>query len=180
MNKNALRSQLISARIKDAKKDKMIFDNFCSLREFENAGFIFTYISVNSEPDTTEIIKEAFKRGKRVAVPVCEKNDPDMKCIEIFPGTRFVKGLFNIPEPVDRICAPTDELDLIIAPGLGFDESGRRIGYGKGYYDIFLKKHPGLKAAALAYESQILNEIPTDGKDENVDIIITERRIIRI
>ena len=180
MDKDELRKILIAKRKKDEKKDAFIFGNLRGLSEFSSAGYIFTYISARSEPDTKKIIAEAFRLGKRIAVPVCEKGVSDMKCFEIFPDTVFKEGMFGISEPISSPRADEYAFDLIIAPGLGFDEMGNRIGYGKGYYDIFLKKHPGIKVVALSYESQIEKEIPTDKNDRKVDIIITERRIIRI
>jgi 5-formyltetrahydrofolate cyclo-ligase len=69
---------------------------------------------------------------------------------------------------------------MLIIPGIAFDLSGNRIGYGKGYYDRFLSSKKAKHTMGLAYEIQVLNNIPNNDLDVPVDIIVTEKRIIRI
>jgi 5-formyltetrahydrofolate cyclo-ligase len=73
-----------------------------------------------------------------------------------------------------------DQMDLLIIPGIAFDLQGNRIGYGKGYYDRFLFSRKAKCIIGLAYEIQIINEIPNNDHDIPVNIIITEKRTIRI
>jgi 5-formyltetrahydrofolate cyclo-ligase len=89
------------------------------------------------------------------------------------------KGYFGIDEPVTTELADDKEA-LIIVPGVAFDERGFRVGYGKGYYDRFLNKHSDYTKIALAYEMQILTEIPNDEYDVAMNRIITEERIINM
>lgn len=63
--------------------------------------------------------------------------------------------------------------------GMGFTENGVRLGKGGGYYDRYLETHPGHKTIALAYEFQILHELPAEPYDKSVDMIVTEKRVIR-
>ena len=72
----------------------------------------------------------------------------------------------------------TDRIDVCITPGLGFSERGERIGFGHGYYDAWFRQHPDTLRIALAYECQVLKEIPTDEHDVPVNLIITEDRVI--
>lgn len=67
----------------------------------------------------------------------------------------------------------------ILVPGMGFTENGVRLGKGGGYYDRYLETHPGHKTIALAYEFQILHELPAEPYDKSVDMIVTEKRVIR-
>ena len=69
-------------------------------------------------------------------------------------------------------------VDLCITPGLGFTPDGKRIGYGKGYYDKWFAAHPHTAKTALCYECQIVNDMPATDTDVRVDQIITERRVI--
>ena len=67
----------------------------------------------------------------------------------------------------------------ILVPGMGFTENGVRLGKGGGYYDRYLETHPGHKTIALAYEFQILHELSAETYDKSVDMIVTEKRVIR-
>lgn len=75
-----------------------------------------------------------------------------------------------------QVCFPTAP---ILVPGMGFTENGVRLGKGGGYYDRYLETHPGHKTIALAYEFQILHELPAEPYDKSVDMIVTEKRVIR-
>ena len=96
-----------------------------------------------------------------------------------FEKIKFTKGKYGIFE--NSISTTIiDKIDLLIIPGIAFDLKGYRIGYGKGYYDRFLSLGKSKCIMGLSYESQIINEIPNNEHDIPVDIIITEKRIIRI
>lgn len=84
-------------------------------------------------------------------------------------------GAFAIPEPpADAECARSDELDLVLVPGVAFDFSGNRIGYGKGFYDRFLKDIPRHVRFGLAYRFQVLESVPSHETDVKIGRIITE------
>ena len=88
-------------------------------------------------------------------------------------------GQLGIPSPVatEPLATP---VDVCITPGLGFSPTGGRLGYGRGYYDRWFASHPPLVKAALAYECQLLDNLPVDENDVPMDMIITEKRVIRI
>ena len=86
---------------------------------------------------------------------------------------------YGILEPVKIIEKSPNKIDLIIVPGIGFDKRGNRLGHGKGYYDKLLRKLKTIKIG-LAFELQIVDQIPTDENDVPVDLIITEERIINL
>ena len=70
-------------------------------------------------------------------------------------------------------------IHLALIPCLSCSMKGESIGYGGGYYDRYLETHPGHKTIALAYEFQILHELPAEPYDKSVDMIVTEKRVIR-
>jgi 5-formyltetrahydrofolate cyclo-ligase len=69
-------------------------------------------------------------------------------------------------------------LDLLIVPGVVFDERGFRIGYGGGYYDRFLTHYKGT-AISLLLENQLIHEMPVEAHDQRVDWLITEQRFFK-
>ena len=145
---------------------------------FRNSKVVFFYVSAGNEVQTRDTIKEALDK-KRVAIPIADKVNKTISASELLDFNELESGPFSILEPkieFVRIVNPKD-LDLVIVPGIAFDVYGNRIGYGHGYFDNFLK-HISAAKIALAYEMQIVDEIPADEKDIRVDFIITEKRII--
>ena len=93
-------------------------------------------------------------------------------------GADIVNGKYGIREPGDRcVLVPLNRLDLVLVPGVAFDVRGRRIGRGKGYYDRLLSLAGGLKCG-VAFDEQILAEIPTEPHDVAVHCILTPTRWI--
>jgi 5-formyltetrahydrofolate cyclo-ligase len=89
-------------------------------------------------------------------------------------------GALGVREPVDGVPTPIFDIDLVIVPGLGFDESGNRLGRGRGFYDRFLshREFRGV-ACGLAYEQQVLPEVPVDETDFLMDMLVTDQKVRR-
>jgi 5-formyltetrahydrofolate cyclo-ligase len=127
------------------------------------------------------MIKEALKLGKMIAVPIVEKEKTlSLSELKDFENELEV-GKFGILEPKleYRRRVNLEEVELVIVPGIAFDKNGNRIGYGGGYYDYLLKKMKDVSFIGLAYELQIVTQIPIEEKDISVHKIITEDRIIK-
>jgi 5-formyltetrahydrofolate cyclo-ligase len=88
------------------------------------------------------------------------------------------EATFGILEPVHPIPVEPDDKSLFIIPGLGFDESGNRIGYGAGYYDKYLFCRSSLCLLGICFEEQIVDTIPREKTDVFMDAILTEKRWI--
>lgn len=152
--------------------------------EYLNALKLFAYISFGSEADTTEIIEDALKNGKNVYAPRVEGKDMSFYRIDGFTG--LIKGRYGIYEPDPANCTPYVKDDslkdscLMLLPGLAFDLSGNRVGYGAGYYDRFLSGHGADRfiKIALAYDFQVVPSICSMEHDIKADIIITPQRKI--
>jgi 5-formyltetrahydrofolate cyclo-ligase len=131
---------------------------------------------------TEEIIKISIKMGKNVFIPIVLP-----ECINLAPSKIFnfdielekgKKGIFEPKKEYYRLF-PSENIDLVIVPGVAFDLSGNRICRGFGYYDNFLRKvRSSAKIVALAFEMQIVKKIPNDKNDIPVHKIITENRMI--
>lgn len=131
-----------------------------------------------------EIIKELLVSDKKVAVPKVipvSLKERQMKALKIESLLQLNEsGAFGILEPSIECEDISEEVDLIIIPGLAFDLKGNRLGYGGGFYDRFLSKYPNSKRVALCYDFQVFDEIPHEFFDEKVDLIISEEKIISL
>ena len=150
---------------------------FLSLETYARAGTIGCYVSVKNEVDTKGIILDALSKGKRVSVPLTGPEGA-LSHVEIRSLDELKPARFGLLEPstsnTDEICP--GELDLVVVPGVGFDKSCNRIGFGAGYYDRYLEQVPASKVG-LAYDFQILEEVPTESHDVQLDIVITQSSI---
>ncbi len=161
------------------KKGKEIKKRLFDLKEYKDAKTVLFYVSYNGEVFTHNMIKEAMI-NKKVIVPISNKKDKSLILSELKNWDDLKLGSYGILEPrKDKINEVSiDEIDLIIVPGIAFDEKGNRIGHGKGYYDRLLQKSNAVKIG-IAYELQIVDKVPTEENDIPVDIIITEKRTIK-
>jgi 5-formyltetrahydrofolate cyclo-ligase len=157
-------------------KDSAIKNNLFSLAKFKDAGRILLYASFRSEVDTLRIIQESLQMGKKVMLP--KVKDDTLEIYEINSMEELAPGYMGIPEPSSSIERGINDVDMVIIPGAAFDTSGSRLGYGKGYYDRLLSGVKDKPLVALAYEEQIVENIPRETHDIGVDIIITDKRII--
>lgn len=167
------RRSLADRREKDPKIAEQVF----SLREYREAEWIFSYVSFRDEVDTRRIIERAWRDGKRVACPKIRGRD--MEFYEVCSWEAFHPGTMGILEPKAG-CGPVTAEGrrcLMLMPGLAFDRTLSRIGYGGGYYDRYLENCP-VWTAALAYTEQIWDRIPAEIQDIRPDRIITEEGII--
>ena len=144
---------------------------------FQEAKSIYCYVDFRRETGTADLMEKAWKMGKSVAVPKTDGEAMDFYYIhslqEIAPGN------FGVREPDPKRCRMADGKEgLLILPGSAFDVKGHRIGYGKGYYDRYLQLHPELFTMAVAFDFQVLEEIPHESHDRSVQVIVTDRRVI--
>ena len=124
------------------QKEKLDLDiTFRLMRtyQYKNADVILCYVSTPLEVDTHYFIKKALEDGKKVAVPKCRPENVSMDFYFINGFDDLEKGTFGVLEPIESKCEIFQgENSICIVPGLCFDHSGYRLGYGKGYYDRFL------------------------------------------
>nr|WP_269205477.1 5-formyltetrahydrofolate cyclo-ligase [Clostridium botulinum] len=157
-------------------KDENIFNKVIESKIYKKSKAIFIYVSFNGEVDTHRIIKYSLNNGKIVCVPKVISNSKYMNAVKINSFDELIKGTYGILEPKDS-CELVDkkDIDLVLVPGMAFDKEGRRIGYGGGFYDVFLRKiEDKAPKVALAYRFQILDSIPYEEHDISVDRIISD------
>lgn len=153
-------------------KSRAIKDMLFRLRVFNKAKRVMFYITFGGEVETKDMIKEAQKLGKIIAVPICKKNRIIKACL-LGKNSKMARGPYGIWEPVQKECLNLKYLDLVIAPGVAFDKKGLRLGRGKGYYDRFLKRlSPKTTSVGLAFDFQILPAIPAATHDVSVHKVL--------
>ncbi len=130
--------------------------------------------------DTFPLIRQAWEQGKRVTVPCADFIEKKMTFHQINDFTNLEERAFGLkePDPKKSPLVPVKELDLIIVPGLAFDQEGARLGFGGGFYDRFLPKVRA-KTIALAFSCQLVSVVPTEEHDQKVDHIISPEGFYR-
>ena len=174
MNKAALRQQIRSLKrqmteAEIIRKSHQLCAEFLASDAYRNARSIYGYMSYNQEVRTQELLEQALRDGKRVAIPKCYGKE--MRFIWIDDFSQTAKSSCGIPEPVHDAPVADDPTALVLMPGMAFDRQGRRIGYGGGYYDKFLAQELEHPTVALCYDFQLLEDLPAEDFDVPVDLL---------
>lgn len=152
-----------------------------SLPQWPEMKTVLFYFEFSSEVITSTSLERSRKEGKVVCFPqVCGN---ELRIFEIKFLSELLPGAYGIMEPGETVqLSPrrriaSSDIDLILLPGLAFDEQGYRLGSGYAFYDRFLKTtRPDALRVALAFESQVLPLLPREEHDERIDILLTETR----
>ena len=130
------------------------------------------YLSFDGEVKTKEMIKGAKKLGKTIAVPFSKGRNIIEPCLLAGRLLKH-KGFYGVSEPAVKKAINLEDLDAIIVPGVAFNKQGKRLGRGKGCYDHLLERLPkDTPCLGLAFDFQVLPQIPTNRRDQNVDKVI--------
>jgi 5-formyltetrahydrofolate cyclo-ligase len=171
--------RLTNEEIQD--KSKELTAKLLKEEVYQKANRISVYLSMPQEVDTTLILKDIFASKKQCYVPRVDGNCMDMLHVHSMSDVSTLPvHKWNFRQPgldEDRENAlDTEGLDLIIVPGLGFTEDGKRLGQGKGYYDTYIAKclSAGFKPSTigLAFNIQKCTDLPTDSTDITIDHVI--------
>ena len=181
--KQALRMQLRAVRSALPEsachsRSSEIATRVLTLPELVNARTVLAFASIRNEVRTREIMNAAWADGKRVALPRVVGDVLALHIVEA--DTVMIEGAFSVPEP--DAAAPQlepSEVDFALVPALAVDPRGFRIGYGGGYYDKLLPLLDRACSCAVAYDFQLVPEVPELPFDATVDLVVTDARVIR-
>ena len=162
------------------KNSQRIADRLCAQAMFHQARQILLYSPDDNEVETEGLWQEARRREKSVYYPRVTADKQKVEFVRRHDSQPLSSGVFDIlVPPGEDLLASVTQTDLILIPGVGFDQTGHRLGRGRGYYDRALS---GVLAEALrvglAHECQVVPHIPVDPHDERVDYIVTEKRLV--
>ncbi len=176
MTRNAIKEMRLALKKEEVKeRSEACVSKVLQFPELIEAKTVCVYMPAGNEIDTTEIIRYCKENGKRLAAP--RVSGDTMEFYYFTDETDMEQGAYDIWEPTGTE-AVEDEESLVIMPGVAFDLSCNRIGYGKGYYDRYLSAHPRMKKVALAYDFQIVGRIKREVHDVRPDMVVTESRVI--
>jgi 5-formyltetrahydrofolate cyclo-ligase len=181
-------------------EDDAIQQHILDSQLFQRAGRLCAYLACEPlrEVDTKRIIPAALSQGKALYVPRVEDRAAHMRMLLIEdPEVDTERNSMGIAEPTplgldgkprEDVMEADAPLDLILMPGLAFDRSGKRLGRGGGYYDVFLQKYLRLVELkgwrrpfliAMSYKAQIQDTIPADETDQLVDGLMTAEGLLK-
>lgn len=145
----------------------------------KTAQVIGITLSAFPEVDTWKLIEKFWQQGKRVAVPKCHPATREMTYFEITSFNQLEVVYMKLKEPIPALTTKLDtpQIDVHIVPGVVFDPKGYRIGFGGGYYDRYLSTYTG-STIAMAFDRQIVEQVPIEQFDLPVQCILTETKRI--
>jgi len=182
LDKNSIRDSVAAKRssLSDAEaeqKSLQISNNLQALDIFKLSRRIALYFPIQKEVRTQYIFDQAVNCEKEVYFPRVNGSSLDFYRVNNLEQLRPGKlGVFEPDTNLPKV--NIQHINLYILPGLAFDRSGNRLGFGKGYYDRALDNVPQSKKVGLAYEFQLLDSVPVDEYDRKVEMIITEQGIV--
>ncbi|AAK79064.1 5-formyltetrahydrofolate cyclo-ligase [Clostridium acetobutylicum] len=154
-------------------KDNMIYNKVINSIQYKSANNIFVFVSYKSEVDTHNIIRTAIADGKKVFVPKVISKEKGMEAAEIRGFFDLEKSAYGILEPKSSNYIEPESIELLLVPGLAFDESGGRIGYGGGFYDRYMSLlDKSAVKVGICYDFQVIDKVIMNINDVPVDKII--------
>lgn len=185
IRKQALAVRNRMSEIERQTASAKIAEKVWRLDAFKRAAVILGFIGYGSETDTIPFLEMAVENGKKVYCPVSKENGT-MEFYRFRRKEALVEGYKKIPEPADieerfdRGILKAEKTDSVfmLMPGVAFDVWRHRLGYGKGFYDRYLKAFRPECIAAVCFECQIVEKIPAEEFDVLPDLVVTEKRVL--
>jgi 5-formyltetrahydrofolate cyclo-ligase len=180
--KAELRSRLRAVRSAIPAEERLVLgrsvqDRLIATTAFQEAATVLLFYSFGSEIPTAGIIQRSLDGGKRVFLPLLESGA--MLAAELKPGDSLAATTYGPKEPSNRVAVDPAQVGLVVAPGLGFDPLGYRLGYGGGHYDRYLATLPAARPrVGIAFHQQVMDELPREPADERLDLIVTDLEVI--
>jgi 5-formyltetrahydrofolate cyclo-ligase len=185
MDKERLRSKLQKCLLEmsaeqRSEKSRKACRNLVSTPQFQSASTVMMYLSLPHEVDTSEAILHAWQLGKIVAVPKISWQQRHMIPVQINSlETGFSTEVTGLRNPIRGVPTPLEEINLVVAPLLGFDSKGNRLGRGGSYYDrFFANKELKAPRCGFAFAEQMVDSIPATEHDKPVDFLVTDKEIM--
>jgi 5-formyltetrahydrofolate cyclo-ligase len=165
---------------KKAALDEAMFRRIVESPYYKNCVQLFCFVSLEQEPDTRRLLEFSLQCGKEVAVPRCLPQR-QMAFHQLSPAkdwkSQLTPGAFGVLEPLSTLpllLPDRTKPGICLVPGLAFDKTGGRLGYGAGYYDRFLKQYPRLLRLGYGATNYIVEKVPMEDTDQPLDGLASE------
>jgi 5-formyltetrahydrofolate cyclo-ligase len=175
------RRQLLSEQAREAA-EAGIHAQLDALVAEHGARSISCFLSTPAEPGTRSFVTDAVARGIRVLLPVT-RADGLLDWAVATPEGDIAEGMYGLPEPVGELLGPiaVNDVDLLVIPAAAVDESGMRLGWGRGFFDKTLGSMERCPPVyAVVYDSEVLDELPSDVHDQPVTGVVTPTRTMTL
>jgi 5-formyltetrahydrofolate cyclo-ligase len=180
--KAALRAEMrrVRAELTPGERDRLsrdVGDRLFELPVLGTPRTVMVFASFGSEVPTEDIIRRLAGEGHAVLLPVVD--DEELGAVRYRPGEPLTETSYGPREPANRITVGPEEIDVVITPGLAFDRTGARLGYGGAYYDRFLPLL-GRRTVTIGvgFHRQLVNEVPAGPDDVRVDVVVTDLEVV--
>ena len=161
-------------------RSRAICERITALPQFAGVRVVVGYAAYRKEADPRAALLHAERAGRRIGLVRIDEPG-ELVAHAYATGDALAPNAYGIDEPLaDAPRIDAGEVDLIIVPALAVDERGHRIGYGRGYYDRLLPKLERAFKVAVAYDFQLLVELPDTHNDVRVDCVVTDARTIMV
>jgi 5-formyltetrahydrofolate cyclo-ligase len=180
--KRAMRARMVALREAIPAPDRERMSEAAAERLFavpalSSAMNVLAFAAFGSEIATAGVIRRLHAEGRRVLLP--RLRDGEMAATEFLPGEELAPGSFGIGEPFGIDEARPEEIDAVIAPGLAFDRDGYRLGYGRGYFDRYMRRlRPDAVRLGLGFHVQMVERVPRGPGDEPLHAVVTDRETV--
>ncbi|MGE0145480.1 MAG: 5-formyltetrahydrofolate cyclo-ligase [Planctomycetota bacterium] len=179
--RSRLRSELRSlSEAARADRSAAAARNLANSVVWRDSRSLGVFLSLPFEIDTTPILELAWRTDRRVFAPKVDSATSSLQFLPVRTWSDCLPGYRGILEPVHGEECPIDRLDLLLVPGMAFDPGGGRLGQGGGFYDLLLAGAPArLSVCGVAFEMQVVESVPRESHDRDVDFLVTDHRFRR-
>jgi 5-formyltetrahydrofolate cyclo-ligase len=163
-----------------SEKSQKACKNLVSTPQFQRASTIMMYLSLPHEVDTSEAVLYSWQRGKTVVMPKVSWQQRHMIPVQISSlETGYSTEASGLRNPITGVPMPIEEIDLVVAPALGFDKEGNRLGRGGAFYDrFFANGQLNASRCGFAFAEQLVDSVPVEERDEPVDFLVTDKEVL--
>jgi 5-formyltetrahydrofolate cyclo-ligase len=185
MSKTALRKELknrVAGMTLENQEEasKAIRNQLASIGSVRNAESIFVYLPIAGEVDLLPLIALWLDESRTIYAPLINWEQRTMRggLLTSLDASRLTETQHGIKEPTEKHPLPSDSIDVILVPGIGYDKAGGRLGRGGGYYDRFLKKMRPPIVLGVCFGEQIVDAIPMESHDQRMTAVVTPTNVL--
>jgi len=183
MDKKALRKQIIALRAlktqaERSEAESAVFDILMHFNLFIKAQSISSFVDFRDEISMTTINQSIIDSGKTLLLPYISLLTNDMRFYVVEDLTTLKRNAFGIlePDPERHVLFEESHIDCVLTPGVAFDASGYRLGYGGGFYDRFFSRiEKAIPKIGIAFDLQCVEILPVEHYDHPITHLITEK-----